>query len=135
MTFDAKSVSLLLREVLEDLNYEFRRDASQKAYTRLMMIMPMTKYAYVFRFHITKPSEFIIDLYDTQATHSGMLHFIEIHEINEKNIKDIRKVLDALIKRMPRKPWEFTLAQRLMTGYLTPEYLRARMEWRKMGFE
>lgn len=95
----------------------------------------MPKFAYAFRFVVKKPSEFIMDLYDAKMTHSGIMHFIEIDDVNKKNINDIRKVLNGLVKKLPRKPWKFTLGQRFQYAFLAPEIVTAKRKWRKLGIE
>ena len=135
ISFNARSISTVLRKVLEDLNFKFERETTQKHYTRLMVVMPMPKFAYAFRFVVKEPSEFIMDLYDAKMTHSGMMHFIEIDEVNRENINDIRKVLGEIVKKLPRKPWKFTLGQRFQYAFLAPEIVTAKRKWRKLGIE
>ena len=135
ISFNARSTSAALREVLKELKFKFERETTQKHYTRLMVVMPMPKFAYAFRFVVKKPSEFIMDLYDAKMTHSGIMHFIEIDDVNKKNINDIRKVLNGLVKKLPRKPWKFTLGQRFQYAFLAPEIVTAKRKWRKLGIE
>ena len=135
ISFNARSTSTILRKVLEELKFKFERETTQKHYTRLMVVMPMPKFAYAFRFVVKKPSEFIMDLYDAKMTHSGIMHFIEIDDVNRENINDIRKVLNGLVKKLPRKPWKFTLGQRFQYAFLAPEIVTAKRKWRKLGIE
>jgi hypothetical protein len=100
-----------------------------------MVVMPMPKFAYAFRFVVKEPSEFIMDLYDAKMTHSGMMHFIEIDDVNKENINDVRKVLNGLVKKFPRKPWKFTFGQRFQYAFLAPEIVTAKRKWRKLGIE
>ena len=135
ISFNARSTSTILREVLKELKFKFERETTQKHYTRLMVVMPLPKFAYAFRFVVKEPSEFIVDLYDAKMTHSGMMHFIEIDDVNRENINDIRKVLNGLVKKLPRKPWKFTLGQRFQYAFLAPEIVMAKRKWRKLGIE
>lgn len=134
-SFNAQSVATLLREVLEKLGFKFERERVEKHYTRIFVLVPLPKFAYTFRFVIKEPSEFILDLYDAKITHSALMHFIELEGVSRETIKDVRLVLNALIKKLPRKPWEFTLGQKLQCGLLTPEIVLARRKWRKLGIE
>jgi hypothetical protein len=98
-----------------------------------MVVIPLPESAYVYRFKVTAPTEFIMDTYDTRPTHSGILHFIEVHDINQYNLDDVRKVLRHLASKLPRKPWQFFWSERFKTGLMFPEYLRAKRLWSEMG--
>lgn len=135
ISFDAQTIAKALRQSLEELNFKFKRDTTHKHYSKTMLIIPLPKFAYVYRFIVEEPSEFIIDTYDTIPTHSGKMPFIEIHEINDKNIKDVQKVLKGVVKQLPREPWKFTFLQKIQHGLLIPEYRRARKAWKKLGLE
>ncbi|MBA3044126.1 hypothetical protein FP804_03210 [archaeon] len=135
ISFNARSTSAALREVLKELKFKFERETTQKHYTRMMVVMPMPKFAYAFRFVVKEPSEFVMDLYDAKMTHSGVMHFIEIDGVNKENANDIRKVLNGLVKKLPRKPWKFTLGQRFQYAFLAPEIVTAKRKWRKLGIE
>ncbi|PKK86466.1 MAG: hypothetical protein CVT48_00940 [Thermoplasmata archaeon HGW-Thermoplasmata-1] len=127
-------MSLVMREVLEEMGYEFERGHSQKYGTRTMFVMPVPTTSYVFRFTVKKPAEFVIDLYDLQLTQSAFVPHIEIPDITSANINAVRAVLKNLAGRLPRKPWHFTFGQRLAIGLLNPEFHRAKKAWRRLGF-
>ena len=71
--YDARAVAKLLREALDDLGYKYTRDKSQKHYSKLMLVIPLPQFAYVFQFIVKSPSSFIINTYDTKPTPSGVL--------------------------------------------------------------
>ncbi|MCK5560158.1 MAG: hypothetical protein KAJ51_06175 [Thermoplasmata archaeon] len=131
--FDARTVAKLLRSVLDELEFEFTRDKTEKPFTRLMMVVPLPRFAYAFQFKVKKPSEFIINTYDTKPTPSGVLHFIEVQNIDEGNLQYVQRVLQTLASHMPRKPWKFFWAERWRYALIGPEYLRAKGAWKKMG--
>lgn len=133
VSFEAQTMAKALRQSLEELNFKFSRDTDHKHYSKTMIIIPMPKFSYVYRFIVEEPSEFVIDTYDTVPTHSGKMPFLEIKSINEKNKKDIQKVLAGVVKNLPREPWKFTGLQRLQHGYFIPEFRRARKAWKKLG--
>ncbi|UCF07627.1 MAG: hypothetical protein JSW28_08265 [Thermoplasmata archaeon] len=133
ISFSCEGVAKVLREVLEELGYEFKRDKVQKHYDKTMVIVPLLRFAYAFRFIVEEPSEFIVDVYDTQPTHSSVMPYMEIDPVNDKNIEDIQKMLRKVAEKLPREPWQFTLGQRLMHGALMPEFRRARKAWEKIG--
>ena len=133
ISFASDSLAKIMREILEELDYEFKRDKVQKYYDKVFMVVPLFRFAYAFRFIIEKPSEFIVDLYDTQPTHSSTMPYIEIDSVNDENIVDIQKILKLMAKKLPREPWKFTKGQRLMHGALMPEFRKARKAWEKIG--
>jgi hypothetical protein len=131
--YDAQSMAKLLRETLEELNFKFEREKIDKHYSRTMIVIPLPQFAYVFRFRVTSPSKFIIDLYDTKPTHSGILHFVDVQDIAEGNLSDVKTVLKGLAAKLPRKPWQFFWAERFKYAFLAPEYVRAKRQWGEMG--
>lgn len=133
ISFSSESLAKVLREILEELGYEFKRDNVQKQFDKTFIIVPLMRFSYAFRFIVEKPSEFVVDLYDTQPTHSSVMPIIEIDSVNDKNIEDIQKMLRLMVKKLPREPWKFTLGQRLMHGALMPEFRRAKKAWEKIG--
>ena len=119
-----------VKETLEEMGFTYRRERTYHHYSRLLIVLPMPESSYVFRFRVLSPAKFLIDLYDTRPTHSGELHFIELRDV--ENLDVARRFLRKLVARMPRKPWKFTFMERFRTGFLTPEYVRARRIWWKM---
>ncbi len=133
ISFSSEGLAKILREILDELGYEFKRDNVQKQFDKVFMIVPLMRFSYAFRFIVEKPSEFIVDLYDTQPTHSSVIPYIEIDPVNENNIKDIQKMLRLMVKKLPREPWKFTKGQRLMHGAIMPEFRKARKAWERIG--
>ena len=133
ISFGTEGLAKLLREVLEELDYKFKRDKVEKPFDKFYVIMPILRFAYAFRFNVEEPSEFMVDLYDTQPTHSSTMPYIEISYVNNENIKDIQKMLKLMVKKLPREPWKFTKSQRVMHGALMPEFRRARKAWERIG--
>jgi hypothetical protein len=133
VSFGSESLAKVMREVLEELDYKFKRDQVQKHYDRFYVVIPMFRFAYAFRFIVTEPSEFTVDMYDTQPTHSSVMPYLEIDSVTDENIKDIRKVLKLIVKKLPREPWKFTKGQRLMHGAIMPEFRKAKKAWMKIG--
>jgi hypothetical protein len=133
ISFGSEGLAKLLREVLEELDYKFKRDKVEKHYDRFFVVMPMLRFAYAFRFMVEEPSEFVVDFYDTQPTHSSVMPYIEINYVTDKNIKDIQKMLELMVEKLPREPWKFTKGQRIMHGALMPEFRKAKKAWKKIG--
>ncbi|RLF47594.1 MAG: hypothetical protein DRN20_05755 [Thermoplasmata archaeon] len=137
MSIGARYMAKVLRERLDALGWNYRREEDTKRYERFLIIVPMPmNFAHVFRFVITSPSNFTIDLYDTRPTHSALMPYIEIYDVYEENVEHVRTLLLDVLSHLPRKPWEFTLSQRLMNGLLLPDYRRARRMWSQiLGFD
>jgi len=120
----------IVRRTLREMGYTFRRDRTYHHFTRFAMVLPIPEAAYTFRFWVERPSRFVVDLYTTRPTHSGVVHFIEIQMIED--MKDVRRFVRGLVRRMPRKPWAFTLGDRFRYGFAVPEFLGARRRWHRM---
>lgn len=133
VSFSSEGLAKILREVLEELAFKFKRDKVEKPFDKFYVVMPILRFAYAFRFIVEDPSKFTIDLYDTQPTHSSTMPYIEIDSVNNDNIKDIRKILKLMVEKLPREPWKFTKGQRIMHGALMPEFRKAKNAWKKIG--
>lgn len=133
ITITSDEISPIIRGTLEELEYKFKRETTEKYYTQLLILFSVPKLAYVFRFIVEKPSSFIVDVYDTKYTHAGIISYIEVLNFDDVSKKDVEKFLKKLVNKLPRKPWKFTLNQRFLCGFLTPEFLIARKQWKKMG--
>lgn len=125
----------IARETLTKMDYIFERERSYKAYSKLMIVLPLPKFSYVFQFKVTSPSEFVINFYDTKPTASGDLHLMEILDITPENQKHVKEFLKSLVENLPRKPWKFFWSERFRYALAAPEYLRAKKAWREMGVE
>ena len=133
--YNSKSIAKVTRETLDQLGFSYDRERTYKPYSKLMVVLPIPKFSYVFQFNVKKPKEFIINVYDTRPTHSGELHLLEILDISEKNLNFVKKYLKSLANNLPRKPWKFFWGERFRYAIAAPEYLRAKSAWREMGVE
>jgi len=133
--FDAKSLSQLLHESMDELGFKFERRQADKLYQQLMVVMPMPRTAYVYRFDVSKPVKVWIDLYDIKPSHAGILPYMDIIGLTDKKIPKLKALFDNLIKKLPRPPWQFSLTQRFQHGLIIPEWRRAKKAWRKLGYE
>jgi len=134
VTFDAKSLSVLLRDSLDEVGYTYSRRQSDKLYSQLMVVMPLPKTAYVYRFVLKKPVKVWIDLYDTKPSHAGILTHMDIQGFTEAKAPKLKKLFDALIKKLSRPPWKFAASQKFQHGLLIPEWGRAKKAWRRLGY-
>ena len=136
VSYSAQDFAKIIRESLEDLKFIFLRDNTAKSYSRFVVMIPMMSGAHVFRYTVEYPSKFVIHLYDTYpGTKAGLMPFIEIGEVDESNQRDIQRLLKKVASKVDRPPWEFTASQRVMVGFLLPEFGQARKAWAKFGFD
>lgn len=136
VSYQAMDFARIIRESLEELNYVFIRDLTSKSYSRFVVIMPMMGGTTVYRYTVEYPSRFVIQCYDTYpGTRAGLIPFVEIHRVDARNRADITLLLQDVAGRVSRPPWEFTRGQRLMAGYLLPEFGQARKAWAEFGFD
>jgi hypothetical protein len=131
--YNARSVAALIRESLEELDYDYTRDKGEKASTRVVVVVPLPEFSYVFKFRVSRPASFIINTYDVRPTHSGEVHIIEVQDITEENLEDVQRLLKHFAEKLPRKPWKFFWAERLRYGIIQTEYLEAKSAWYSMG--
>ncbi len=132
--YNARSVATVLRETLIELDYDFTREKTEQRYSKIMFMLPLPNMAYVYRFMVNTDSPFIIDIYDTRPTHSGVLHLVSLFGIDDENFDDIKRIFHALVDALPRKPWKFFWSERFRTGLIKSEYLLAKKRWRQLGF-
>lgn len=131
----AKDLSILTREVLQELDYKFRRTRSTKNYSKLILVVPVPRFSYVFRFDVNEPLEFSIKIYDEKPTPSADVHLMEIETISADNLPHVKKFIGRLASKLPRKPWKFSLSERFRYAFAAPEYVTAKRKWRMMGVE
>ena len=136
ISYEAKVFATMVRESLEKLEYVFVRDVTTKTYSRFVVMIPMMGGAHVFRYTVEYPSRFVIQCYDTYpGTKTGLMPFLEIEPVDDRNRGDIHRLLEEVVTRCDRRPWEFTTGQRLMVGYHLPEFSRSRKAWTEFGFD
>ena len=135
VSFNAKSMASIIRAILDKRGYKYSREKGEKPYSKFMIVMPMPKFAYVYRFIVEEPFEVTIETYDTRPTHSGLVPFLEVKDITDESMEHVRDLLREVKESLPRAPWKFTLGQRLQYALLAGEYRQARKAWQKMGFK
>jgi hypothetical protein len=136
VSYEAKECARLIRESLERLKYIFVRDLTSKTYSRFVVMIPMMGGAQVFRYTVEYPAKFVIQCYDTYpGTKAGLMPFLEVENVNPQNEKAIELLLRDIVKDLERPPWSFTKGQRLLVGFLLPEFRQARKAWKEFGFD
>jgi len=133
--FDAKSLSQLLRESLDAIGYKYERTQADKLYQQTLVLFPLPKTAYIYRFELKKPVKVWIDLYDTKPSHAGIIPYMDIQGLTIDKIPPLKVLFDELLKKLPRPPWEFTIGQKFQHGLLIPEWGKAKRAWRHLGYD
>ena len=134
VSYDARTMTKVVREVLDERKWTYRREKGEMPYSKFMIVMPMPKFAYVYRFVVEEPVQIKIQSYDTRPTHSGLMPFLEIKGITDENAGEVKEVLRAIHDRLPRPAWQFTLGQKFQYALLATEYRQAKKAWKSMGF-
>lgn len=133
MWMSSRDAAALMRQTLDELGYSYRRDATEKAFTSIMVLVPLPQVSYVFQFIVLEPSKFLVNLYDTRPRHGALFHHIEVKGIDERNLGDIKRLLKEFSARMGRKPYDFPLSQRFRGGFLSGEFFSAKRRWSLWG--
>jgi hypothetical protein len=129
-------VAVALRESIENLGWRFERERGEKIYSRFAVILPMPKVAYIFRFRVLSPLENVtFDAWEMRFTHRGDITFLAVDGFTFDDLDTVRQLLDELVGRLPRRPWDFPLGQRLEAGLLIPEWSQGRRMWQQWGFD
>jgi len=132
---EVDELSYLVRTTLKELGYKFTREESQKEFSKVVFVVPMPKFAYVYVFQVHEPADIRIKVFNKAPTASGIVHMLEIEDLNVDNISCSKKFIRALASKMSRKPWKFSMMDRFRYGFAAPEYVRAKSKWKKMGVE
>jgi len=69
-----------------------------------------------------------IDIYDKRLTQTAFIPIMEISGYDESR-ESMKEILSKFIEKFPRKPWEFTFAQKSAIGLLNGDVLRAKGDW------
>jgi len=129
----AKDLSTLTRKTLEDMDYQFKRSRGVKTFSKIVLVVPLPKFSYVFEFNVEEPEEFQIRIYDIFPTASAEVHLLEIEPITKFNLPYVRKFISSLSGKLPKKPWKFSLSERFRYGFAAPEYITAKKKWQLFG--
>jgi hypothetical protein len=129
-------VAVALRESMEELGWDFLRERSERAYSRFAIIMPMLKVAYVFRFRVLDPLDNVLfDTWETRQTHRGDISYLSVIDYTYQDLGRVHELLNELVERLPRRPWDFPVGQRMEAGLFIPEWGKARRMWQQMRFD
>jgi len=123
----------VLRETLDELGFSYKAGSESVHYTRMALVAPLPRFSQAFVYEVDMLHiKFLV--YDTVPSGpNSVLHFIEIRQLEEMvPDKPISDILKSFAAKLPRKPWEFSWRERVATGIILPEYMRAKKLWRKI---
>jgi hypothetical protein len=129
-------VAVALRESMEALGWEFTRERSERIYSRLTVVVPLARVAYVFRFRVTDPLDDVrFDTWEFRFSHKGDITYLSVDGYRFEDLDLVHQLLSELVERLPRRPWDFPLGQRMEAGLAIPEWGNARRLWQEMRFD
>ncbi len=136
MANNVTHVAVALREAMEELGWTFHREQTERLYTRFSVILPWPKVAYVFRFRVREPLvDVTFDTWEMRLTHRGDISFMKVDDYRYEDVSHIQRLLREVVDRLPRRPWDFPLGQRLEAGLAIPEWGQAKRMWQRMAFD
>ena len=136
MSNSVTDVAVALRESMEALGWEFERERGERMYSRFSIILPQAKVAYIFRFRVREPLDDVtFDAWEYRFTHKGDITFLAVDNYRYEDLDHVHQLLEELVERLPRRPWDFPLGQRMEAGLALPEWGNARRMWQQMRFD
>ncbi|MBN1391066.1 MAG: hypothetical protein JXA22_10545 [Candidatus Thermoplasmatota archaeon] len=131
--YDAPSISKVVRETLDGLEWKYERDRTVHSFNRLWVAISMPAVSYVFQFIVSEPVELVINVYEEKTSHAAELHLLELKGIDRKNAPKVRKFLQRFASSLPKKPYRFHWTERFKAGFLNRAHLNAKREWGRWG--
>lgn len=136
MANNVTDVAAALRGSMEELGWKFQREKGEKIYSRFAVILPLARVAYVFRFRVTDPLDDVkFDTWEFRFSHKGDITFLAVDDYRFEDLDIVHQLLSELVERLPRRPWDFPLGQRMEAGLALPEWGSARRMWQQMRFD
>jgi len=90
-------------------------------------VIALERTAMVYRYEIDG-NDMKIDIWE-EIPSSGTITYIEIRGGNKKERKII---LSKFAEKLPRKPWEYSVIQKLRNGWFSQGILGAKKSWQKV---
>ena len=125
--FESKSTATALRSLLDELEYSYERKNVHRSYSSVAIVIAMERTAMVYRYVIENISA-TIDIWE-ERPNSGNITYIEA--LGDDNSK-IKELLQRFSERLPRKPWEYTITQKLRNGWFSQGIMGAKKSWYKV---
>ena len=124
--FESRTTAASFRNLLDKNKYEYQRLTDSRTYTKVSFVIAHEQTAMVYRYIIDE-LKIKADIWEENPS-SGNVTYIEIVGEDEKKINDILKEFAVTL---PRKPWEYTVFQKLRNGWFSQGIFRAKSKWEK----
>ena len=125
--FESKSSATVFRSLLDELGYSYKRTNVNRSYSAVAIVIAIERSAMVYRYEIEDMSA-TIDIWE-ERPNSGNVTYIEIKGGERKMIKNM---LIQFSEKLPRKPWEYTVGQKLRNGWFSQGITGAKKNWLKV---
>ena len=122
--FESRTTAASFRKLLDKKEFNYKRTTGSRTYTKVSFVIAHEKTAMVYKYDIEN-SKIKADIWEENPS-SGNITYIEI-ETEEKKIEN--ELLRAFALSLPRKPWEYTITQKLRNGWFSQGIFRAKSKW------
>ena len=122
--FESKSTATVLRSLLDELEYSYERKNVHRSYSSVAIVIALERTAMVYRY-IIKNISTTIDIWE-ERPNSGNITYVEVR--GEDSLK-IKELLQKFSEKLPRKPWEYTITQKLRNGWFSQGIMGAKKSW------
>ena len=122
--FESRTTAASFRKLLDKKEYNYKRTTGSRTYTKVSFIIAHEKTAIVYKYDIEN-SKVKADIWEENPS-SGNITYIEL-ESEEKKLEN--ELLRDFALSLPRKPWEYTITQKLRNGWFSQGIFRAKPRW------
>ena len=122
--FESRTTAASFRKLLDKKEFNYKRTTGSRTYTKVSFVIAHEKSAMVYKYDIEN-SKIKADIWEENPS-SGNITYIEI-ESEEKKLEN--ELLKEFALSLPRKPWEYTITQKLRNGWFSQGIFRAKSKW------
>ena len=122
--FESRTTAASFRKLLDKKEFNYKRTTGSRTYTKVSFVIAHEKTAMVYKYDIEN-SKIKADIWEENPS-SGNITYIEL-ESEEKKLEN--ELLRDFALSLPRKPWEYTITQKLRKGWLSQGIFRAKSKW------
>lgn len=122
--FESRTTAASFRKLLDKKEFNYKRTTGSRTYTKVSFVIAHEKSAMVYKYDIEN-SKIKADIWEENPS-SGNITYIEI-ESEEKKLEN--ELLKDFASSLPRKPWEYTITQKLRNGWFSQGIFRAKSKW------
>ena len=122
--FESRTTAASFRKLLDKKEFNYKRTTGSRTYTKVSFVIAHEKSAMVYKYDIEN-SKIKADRWEENPS-SGNITYIE-RESEEKKLEN--ELLKDFALSLPRKPWEYTITQKLRNGWFSQGIFRAKSKW------